>query len=144
VNRHLVNDLIDRGLWNTDTKNAIVAAGGSIQNIPHIDDQLKALYKTVWEIKQRVVVEMAAERGAFIDQSQSMNIHLANPTRPQMYSMHMTGWKAGLKTGLYYLRTKPVAKPIQFTVTSSATQTVAVAGSVEKEEEEEGCLSCGA
>ncbi|RUS89168.1 hypothetical protein EGW08_003047 [Elysia chlorotica] len=116
VNQHLLKDLTERGLWNEDVKNEMIAAGGSIQTIRSIPDELKALYKTVWEIKQRVVLEMAADRGAFIDQSQSLNIHIAEPNYGKLSSMHFYAWKLGLKTGMYYLRTKPAAQAIQFTV----------------------------
>lgn len=116
VNQHLLKDLTELGLWNEDVKNEMIAAGGSIQSIKSIPDDLKALYKTVWEIKQRVVLEMAADRGAFIDQSQSLNIHIAEPNYGKLSSMHFYAWKLGLKTGMYYLRTKPAAQAIQFTV----------------------------
>ncbi|XP_059179280.1 ribonucleoside-diphosphate reductase large subunit-like [Physella acuta] len=116
VNQHLLKDLTERGMWNEDIKNQIIAANGSVQNINSIPDDLKALYKTVWEIKQKVVLEMAADRGAFIDQSQSLNIHIAEPNYGKLSSMHFYAWKLGLKTGMYYLRTKPAAQAIQFTV----------------------------
>ncbi|KAK0053020.1 ribonucleoside-diphosphate reductase large subunit [Biomphalaria pfeifferi] len=116
VNHHLLKDLTDRGLWNEDIKNQIIAAGGSIQGIASIPEDLKDLYKTVWEIKQKVVLEMAADRGAFIDQSQSLNIHIAEPNYGKLSSMHFYAWRLGLKTGMYYLRTKPAAQAIQFTV----------------------------
>ncbi|KAH9492642.1 Ribonucleoside-diphosphate reductase large subunit [Bulinus truncatus] len=116
VNQHLLKDLTDRGLWNEDVKNQIIAAGGSIQSITSIPDDLKELYKTVWEIKQKVVLEMAADRGAFIDQSQSLNIHIAEPNYGKLSSMHFYAWRLGLKTGMYYLRTKPAAQAVQFTV----------------------------
>ncbi|CAG5126241.1 unnamed protein product [Candidula unifasciata] len=116
VNQHLLKDLTEQGLWNEDVKNQLIAAGGSIQGIASIPDDLKALYKTVWEIKQKVVLEMAADRGAFIDQSQSLNIHIAEPNYGKLSSMHFYAWKLGLKTGMYYLRTKPAAQAIQFTV----------------------------
>ncbi|XP_066595733.1 ribonucleoside-diphosphate reductase large subunit-like [Prorops nasuta] len=119
VNHHLLKDLTDQNLWDPDMKNEIIANNGSIQNITSIPDNLKALYKTVWEIKQKVVLKMAADRGAFIDQSQSMNVHLAQPTTEQLTSMHFYGWQMGLKTGMYYLRTKPAANAIQFTVDKS-------------------------
>ncbi|GFN82091.1 ribonucleoside-diphosphate reductase [Plakobranchus ocellatus] len=116
VNQHLLKDLTELGLWNEDVKNEMIAAGGSIQTIKSIPDDLKNLYKTVWEIKQRVVLEMAADRGAFIDQSQSLNVHIAEPNYGKLSSMHFYAWKLGLKTGMYYLRTKPAAQAIQFTV----------------------------
>ncbi|RYP39100.1 hypothetical protein DL767_002363 [Monosporascus sp. MG133] len=120
VNPWLLKDLVDMGLWSDSMKNRIIAEGGSIQNIPNIPADVKALYKTVWEISQRTVVQMAADRGAFIDQSQSLNIHMRDPTMGKITSMHFTGWKLGLKTGMYYLRTQAAAQPIQFTVDQEA------------------------
>ncbi|KAF2142644.1 uncharacterized protein K452DRAFT_270465 [Aplosporella prunicola CBS 121167] len=120
VNPWLLKDLVDLGLWSDNMKNRIIASGGSIQNIPNIPDDIKALYKTVWEISQRTIVTMAADRGAFIDQSQSLNIHMQNPTMGKITSMHFAGWKLGLKTGMYYLRTQAAAAPIQFTVDQEA------------------------
>ncbi|ODN78104.1 ribonucleoside-diphosphate reductase large chain, partial [Cryptococcus wingfieldii CBS 7118] len=115
----LLRDLINLGLWDENMKQNIIAAGGSIQNIPTIPDDLKRIYRTVWEISQKSVIDLAADRGAFIDQSQSLNIHLSNPSFPQLTSMHFYGWKRGLKTGSYYLRTQPSAQAIQFTVDAS-------------------------
>ena len=120
VNPWLLRDLVDLGLWSDSMKNRIIAEGGSIQNIPSIPEDIKALYKTVWEISQRTVVQMAADRGAFIDQSQSLNIHMREPSMGKITSMHFTGWKLGLKTGMYYLRTQAAAAPIQFTVDQEA------------------------
>lgn len=120
VNPWLLKDLVDMGLWSDGMKNRIIAENGSIQNIPNIPDEVKALYKTVWEISQRVVVQMAADRGAFIDQSQSLNIHMKDPSMGKITSMHFAGWKLGLKTGMYYLRTQAAAAPIQFTVDQEA------------------------
>ncbi|CAH0560591.1 unnamed protein product [Brassicogethes aeneus] len=119
VNQHLLKDLTELGLWDDVMKNQIIANSGSIQNIPGIPDNIKAIYKTVWEISQKVILNMAADRGAFIDQSQSLNIHLETPSYGVLSSMHFYGWRKGLKTGMYYLRTKPAAKPIQFTVDKS-------------------------
>lgn len=116
VNPWLLKDLVDMGLWSDNMKNRIIADGGSIQNIPNIPADIKALYKTVWEISQRTIVQMAADRGAFIDQSQSLNIHIKEPTMGKLTSMHFAGWKLGLKTGMYYLRTMAASAPIQFTV----------------------------
>ncbi|KAI0385519.1 ribonucleoside-diphosphate reductase large chain [Hypomontagnella monticulosa] len=120
VNPWLLKDLVDMGLWSDGMKNRIIAEGGSIQNIPNIPADIKSLYKTVWEISQKTVVQMAADRGAFIDQSQSLNIHMREPTMGKITSMHFTGWKLGLKTGMYYLRTQAAAAPIQFTVDQEA------------------------
>lgn len=100
-------------------KNMIIANNGSVQSIDVIPDDVKAIYKTVWEISQKKVLDLAADRGAFICQSQSLNVHLQSPTTGQLTSMHFYGWKKGLKTGMYYLRTRPAAQAIQFTVDSS-------------------------
>jgi ribonucleoside-diphosphate reductase alpha subunit len=116
VNNHLVNDLKKRGLWSKEMKNLMVKAGGSIQNIVDIPDDIKKLYKTVWEISQKCIIDMAADRGRFIDQSQSMNLFMESPTMSKLSSMHMYAWKAGLKTGMYYLRSKAKARPIQFSL----------------------------
>lgn len=120
VNPWLLKDLVDLGLWSDGMKNRIIASNGSIQNIPNIPDDIKTLYKTVWELSQRTIVQMAADRGAFIDQSQSLNIHMKDPTMGKITSMHFAGWKLGLKTGMYYLRTQAAAAPIQFTVDQEA------------------------
>jgi len=116
INRYLVEDLIDLGLWTPHMRNRIAAERGSIQDIEEIPQDLRDIYKTVWEIKQRTLIDMAADRGAYIDQSQSLNIHIAEPTFAKLTSMHFYAWKKGLKTGMYYLRTQPAAKAIQFTV----------------------------
>ena len=104
-------------------KRQIIAANGSIQGIEVIPEDIKALYKTVWEISQKSVLKMAADRGAFIDQSQSLNIHIAEPNYGRLTSMHFYGWKLGLKTGMYYLRTKAAAAAIQFTVDKTKLKT---------------------
>lgn len=119
VNQHLMRDLVERNLWTEEIRLQILRDYGSIQLLSEIPDDLKQLYKTVWEISQKTIIDMAADRGAFIDQSQSMNIHLAKPSRSSITSMHFYGWKAGLKTGSYYLRTKPAANPIQFSLDKS-------------------------
>ncbi|GAA6013911.1 hypothetical protein JCM11491_000469 [Sporobolomyces phaffii] len=116
VNPWLLRDLVDRGLWNDAMKNTIIAHNGSIQNVSGIPDDLKRIYKTVWEISQKTVIDLSADRGAFIDQSQSLNIHLSSPTMAQLTSMHFYGWKKGLKTGMYYLRTRAAVGAIKFTV----------------------------
>jgi len=116
VNQHLLKDLVELGIWTDDIKNEIISTNGSIQSISSIPDHIKKLYKTVWEISQKNVIRQAADRGAFIDQSQSLNIHIAEPNFGKMSSMHFYGWESGLKTGMYYLRTKPAAQAIQFTV----------------------------
>lgn len=116
VNQWLLRDLVDMGLWNETMKNRIIADNGSIQRIPNIPDDIKALYKTVWELSQKNIIDMAADRSPFIDQSQSLNIHIQSPTMGKLTSMHFYGWKKGLKTGMYYLRTMAASAPIQFTV----------------------------
>jgi ribonucleoside-diphosphate reductase subunit M1 len=119
VNQHLLSDLTRMGLWDADMKNELVASNGSVADLD-IPDDLKALYKTVWEIKQRILVDMAADRGAFIDQSQSFNVHMSDPNFGKLTSLHFYAWKAGLKTGLYYLRTRAAADAIKFTVDQQA------------------------
>lgn len=116
VNPYMLRDLVELGLWNDSMKNFIIQDNGSIQNLPNIPQEIKDLYKTVWEISQKSIIDMCADRGAYIDQSQSMNIHLKNPTMGKLTSMHFYGWKKGLKTGMYYLRTQAAAAAIQFTV----------------------------
>jgi len=115
VNRHLLRDLIEKGLWTEEMRLQLIAQNGSVQglDLPH---DLKELYKTVWEIKQRIVLDMAADRGAYIDQSQSLNVHMIDATTAKLSSMHFHGWQLGLKTGMYYLRTKAAADAIKFTV----------------------------
>lgn len=120
VNKHLLKDLVKLGIWNDNLKNKIIAANGSIQNIKEIPDNIKALYKTVWEISQKVIINMAADRGAYICQSQSMNLFVQDANFAKLSSMHFYAWKAGLKTGMYYLRTKAAADAIKFTVDAAA------------------------
>jgi ribonucleoside-diphosphate reductase alpha chain len=122
VNKHLLKDLVQLGLWNNAMKNKIIAANGSIQNIEEIPADIKELYKTVWEIKQRNIIDMAADRGAYICQSQSLNLFVDNPTTSKLTSMHFYGWKKGLKTGMYYLRTQAAAQAVQFTVEKQGTK----------------------
>merc|ERR1719379_3256893 len=122
VNRHLVKDLLERGLWSEEMKKQLIAHNGSVQNLPNMPADLKALYKTVWEAKQKSVIEMAADRSPFICQSQSLNIHLTDCTTAKLSSMHFFGWKLGLKTGQYYLRTKAAADAIKFTVDVKAAE----------------------
>jgi len=115
VNRHLLRDLIERGLWTEETRMQLIAHNGSVQHLD-LPMDIKELYKTVWEIKQRGVLDMAADRGAYIDQSQSLNIHMIDATTAKLSSMHFHGWQIGLKTGMYYLRTKAATDAIKFTV----------------------------
>ena len=116
VNKHLVKELQAMNLWNPHTKDIIVRAGGSIQNIKELPDDMKNKYKTVWELSQKVIIDMAADRGHFVDQSQSMNLFVESPTIGKLSSMHMYAWKSSLKTGMYYLRSKAKARPIQFSL----------------------------
>tara|TARA_B100000427_G_scaffold320965_1_gene320909 strand:+ start:775 stop:3021 length:2247 start_codon:yes stop_codon:yes gene_type:complete len=116
VNKHLVNDLKERGLWSKEMKDLMVKANGSVQNIIDIPNDLKELYRTVWEMSQKTIIDMAADRGIYIDQSQSMNLFVESPTISKLSSMHMYAWKTGLKTGMYYLRSKAKARPIQFSL----------------------------
>lgn len=116
VNKHLMKDLVDLGIWNETLKNKILVANGSIQDIPEIPEDLKAIYKTVWEIKMRDIIDMAADRGAFICQSQSLNLFVENPNFAKMSSMHFYAWKKGLKTGMYYLRSKAASEAIKFSI----------------------------
>lgn len=133
VNKYLLKDLVNLGLWNDKMKNAIMAHNGSIQNIPEIPDNLKALYKTVFEIKQKDLIDMAADRGAFIDQSQSLNLFVENPNFAKISSMHFYAWKKGLKTGMYYLRTKAASDPIKFTVVKEESAQPAFSAAKEPE-----------
>ncbi|QHB21791.1 Rr1 [Artaxa digramma nucleopolyhedrovirus] len=116
INQYLVDDLIALNLYDENMRNQIIAANGSVQHIASIPQHIKNLYKTVWEMKTKTLIDMAADRGAFIDQSQSFNIFLAEPTYALLTSVHMHAWKKGLKTGMYYLRTKPAADAIKFTL----------------------------
>ncbi|TPE45475.1 ribonucleoside-diphosphate reductase subunit alpha [Pontibacter mangrovi] len=124
VNKHLLKDLIALGIWNDKMKNDIIAANGSVQDIPAIPQHIKDLYKTVWEISQRAVIDMSADRGAYICQSQSLNLHVQNVNFGKLTSMHFHAWKKGLKTGMYYLRTKSAVDAIKFTVEKQAAETL--------------------
>lgn len=150
VNKHLLRDLVKLGIWNDRLKNKLMASNGSIQNIDEIPDNIKVLYKTAWEISQKEILDMAADRGAYIDQSQSLNIFMENANFAKLTSMHFYGWKAGLKTGMYYLRTKSATDAIKFTLDKAA-----ISEPVAKTEEErmaeiscslddpDNCVSCG-
>ncbi len=120
VNKHLLSDLVDLGLWNETIKNKIIRANGSVQQIEEIPQNIKDLYRTAWEIKQRTLIDMAADRGAYIDQSQSLNLFVENANFAKLTSMHFYAWKKGLKTGMYYLRTKAAADAIKFTLEKQA------------------------
>eukprot|EP00658_Telonema_sp_P-2_P007148 TRINITY_DN12664_c0_g1_i16.p2 TRINITY_DN12664_c0_g1~~TRINITY_DN12664_c0_g1_i16.p2 ORF type:complete len:186 (+),score=87.19 TRINITY_DN12664_c0_g1_i16:128-685(+) len=163
INKHLVVDLIKRGLWNDDVRNEIIANNGSVQKIACIDKDLKELYKIVWEVRMKDIIDMAASRGKYIDQSQSLNLFLESPKSASLTSMHFYAWKQGLKTGMYYLRSRPAVDAIKFTVDmkkikdgvkadDAAAAALAKAGGpgikmTEKEndaeEEDEGCIACG-
>ncbi|SCU91507.1 LADA_0F10396g1_1 [Lachancea dasiensis] len=119
VNPYLLRDLVDLGIWDEAMKSHIISDNGSVQNLPNIPQELKDLYKTVWELSQKAIIEMAADRACFIDQSQSLNIHIRAPTMGKLTSMHFYGWKRGLKTGMYYLRTQAASAAIQFTIDKS-------------------------
>jgi len=162
VNKHLLKDLINLGLWNNTMKDNIIRANGSVQHIEEIPKEIRELYKTVWEIKQRNLIDMAADRGAFICQSQSLNLFVDNPTTAKLTSMHFYAWKKGLKTGMYYLRTQAATKAVQFTVEKQGGKTLEPvvpkldpvqndSGSIEPSvaeggascSMEDGCVSCG-
>ncbi|KAG2879226.1 Ribonucleoside-diphosphate reductase large chain [Phytophthora cactorum] len=157
VNKYLMKELIELGIWTPEVRNQILNDGGSVQKVKAIPDHVKDKYKTVWEIKQKAVLDLSADRGAYICQSQSLNIHIADPTISKLTSMHFYAWKKGLKTGMYYMRGRPKADAIQFTVDkqgldqqrakeeeakaapATTTETVARVG-----DDEDECLVCGA
>jgi ribonucleoside-diphosphate reductase alpha chain len=148
VNRYLVSDLMKLGLWDDNMRHEIIACNGSIQSINRIPDSLKEIYKTVWEIKQKSIIDMAQGRAPFIDQGQSLNVHMQDPNFGKLSSMHFYGWKAGLKTGMYYLRTRAAVNAVQFTVKND--QSVAVKPSVDERaamvcsiDNPEDCVVCG-
>jgi len=163
VNKHLLNDLIDLNLWDDEMKNRIISQNGSVQKIDGIPDHIKEVFKTVWEIKQRTLIDMAADRGAYICQSQSLNLFVDAPTTSKLTSMHFYGWRKGLKTGMYYLRSKAASQAVQFTVEKQGGKTVeplidkhnlsVVEGGSEVENSglnggtcsmEDGCVTCSA
>ncbi|HEY0244564.1 MAG TPA: ribonucleoside-diphosphate reductase subunit alpha [Mucilaginibacter sp.] len=154
VNKHLLRDLVNRGLWDNAMKDKIITANGSIQDIPEIPQELKDLYKTVWEIKMRDIIDMAADRGAYICQSQSLNLFINSPNASKLTSMHFYAWKKGLKTGMYYLRTQAASQAVKFTVENQGGKNMdpvipEVVNQVEDEipagpscSMEEGCVTC--
>jgi ribonucleoside-diphosphate reductase alpha subunit len=155
VNKHLLKDLVELNLWNDEMKSHIISHNGSVQKIDGIPDNIKEIYKTVWEIKQRTIIDMAADRGAYICQSQSLNLFIENPTSSKLTSMHFYGWRKGLKTGMYYLRTKAATQAVQFTVEKQGGKSVEPlidASNLPVVEEvivegavctmEDGCVSC--
>lgn len=139
VNQHLLRELVRRGLWSEDLKTEIIRRGGSVQGVPGVPMELQQLYKTVWELPAKLLLDMAVERGPFIDQSQSLNVFMAHPTAAKLTSMHFYGWHRGLKTGQYYLRTKAAAAAVQFTVTPAGGQVGKESGEVGGE----SCEACG-
>ena len=155
VNKHLLKDLVKLGLWNDDLKNEILRTNGSIQNIEIIPQNIKDLYKTVWELSMRDIIDMAGERGMFIDQSQSLNLFVENANLGKLTSMHFYAWQQGLKTGMYYLRTKSAVDAIKFTVQkqSKAQMEPVVVPEIEEFTPEEelacsienpdDCIACG-
>lgn len=145
TNQHLLNDLVELGMWTPQMKNDLIAADGSVANIPQIPARLKSIYKTVWEIRQRVLLDMAADRGAFIDQSQSLNVFLAQPDYGRLTSLHFYGWEKGLKTGIYYLRTKAAVEASKVTVDMPNEEVLntAVEGGGAACTYSDGCVACG-
>jgi ribonucleoside-diphosphate reductase alpha chain len=156
VNKFLLRDLVNRGLWNTAMKDKIITANGSIQDIAEIPQELKDLYKTVWEIKMRNIIDMAADRGAYICQSQSLNLFINSPNASKLTSMHFYAWKKGLKTGMYYLRTQAASQAVKFTVENQGGKNMepVIPDHVEQVADEipagpscsmdEGCVTCSA
>lgn len=157
VNKHLMKDLIQLGLWNDNMRNRLISTNGSVQNVPGIPQNIKDIYKTVWEISQKVIIDMAAERGAYICQSQSMNIFMQDPNFGKLTSMHFYAWKKGLKTGMYYLRSQAATAAIKFTLDKSSFETTKVEKVIEADtsksqkqdaiacslDNPEGCEMCG-
>ena len=136
INKYLLRELIDLDMWNSDVKNNIILNKGSAQYIENLPKCLKDKYKIVWEIPLRSVIDMAADRGPFICQSQSMNLWMENPQYDKLTAMHFYAWSKGLKTGMYYLRTKAKAAAQQFTIDPTKNKKII------QEDEEDGCLMC--
>jgi ribonucleoside-diphosphate reductase alpha subunit len=142
VNKHLLKDLVELGLWNDKMKNKLIEANGSVQNIAEIPTNIKDLYKTVWEISQKTIIDMSAARGAYICQSQSLNIHIQDPNFGKLTSMHFYAWKKGLKTGMYYLRTKAAADAIKFTVEKQAEVALEPVVTLQSQDEKMAAMVC--
>jgi len=142
VNKHLLKDLVKEGLWNKEMRSKLMASNGSVQNIPEIPAHLKELYKTAWEISQKGILDLAADRGAFICQSQSLNIFMENANFGKLTSMHFYGWKKGLKTGMYYLRTKAATDAIKFTLDKSFIQEPEVKATVNATNNSAEAIAC--
>ncbi len=151
-----MKDLIQIGLWNDNMRNKLISTNGSVQSVPEIPQHIKDIYKTVWEISQKVIIDMSADRGAYICQSQSMNIFMQDPNFGKLTSMHFYAWKKGLKTGMYYLRSQAASAAIKFTVDKSQLEQPNTAASpaeiANKEKQDaiacslddpEGCEMCG-
>lgn len=147
----MLKDLIELNLWDYDMRNQLIADNGSVQKIKGIPDNIKELYQTVWEISQKDILQMAADRGAYIDQSQSLNLHISTATYANCTSMHFHAWNLvlfnnqkfknffkGLKTGIYYLRTRPAVDPVKFTVDKKALKE----NQIKENQDNEGCLMC--
>jgi ribonucleotide reductase alpha subunit len=135
-----MRDLKTLGLWTGAAREHLLAHDGSVQALPGAPEWLKQLYKTAWEIKQKTLLQLAADRGPFVDQSQSLNVFMAEPTQGKLSAAHFFGWRSGLKTGMYYLRTKPAAAPVKFTVAADAGR----AAAHEVCTRDEGCVMCSA
>jgi ribonucleotide reductase alpha subunit len=144
VNRYLQRDLAKLGLWTTKMKDTIVGSDGSIAAISVIPQGLRDLYKTVWEIPQKALIDMSIDRAPFVDQSQSLNLFMAIPDYNKLFSMHMYGWKNGLKTGMYYLRTRPAANPIKYGTDQSEQEGGPTTSNACSRENREECTSCSA
>jgi len=144
VNKHLLRDLIEKKLWTEDMRMQLIAHNGSVQHLEAVPSDIKELYKTVWEIKQRIVLDMAADRGCYIDQSQSLNIHMIDATTAKLSSMHFYGWQLGLKTGMYYLRTKAAVDAIKFTVEVDKVKAQQNIEKLKADEPKYACVGCSA
>jgi ribonucleoside-diphosphate reductase alpha chain len=147
LNKYLIRDLLKLGLWNEDLKNQIIMRNGSVQGLTVIPEATQRLFKTAWETSQKTLIDLAADRGAFICQSQSLNLFIAEPTHAKLSSMHFYGWKKGLKTGIYYLRTKAPVMAQKFTIDPDL-QKEAERSEADRQKREgeapEGCLTCSA
>ena len=144
VNRHLVKELSKRNLWDKEIRDNIVLENGSVQNIPNFPEELKEIYKSVWETSQKTVIDMATDRAPFIDQTQSMNLWLSTPTFGKVNSMHMYAWKKGLKTGMYYLRSRSAVDAVKVTVSSEKAAKEEFIKNTPNDLETEECLTCSA
>ena len=139
LNPHLQRELQSLGLWSRETRDAIIAAGGSVQGITQLPEHVRAIFKTAWEVSNRALIDLAADRGPFIDQSQSLNLFLREPSYGAVSSMHFHAWRRGLKTGMYYLRTQAATEAIKFTVPSAGR---AAASATESEEHAAAAKEC--